>query len=101
MKDNEDVFSRILTNKIVFIGNVENDIKRIEKLKLKTEWFFINIYKDKNTIDLSACINYMNTNKKDIVCFVLTSVYDKIREKFIEHGLLENIDFFMVNRLYI
>ena len=90
----------IMQKNVVVFGNAKTDIEKIKQININKQIIFINIYNNQ-TINLNICMDYMkeHTDKNNIYLMMISSVYDQIKNIFIQHGYKEDDDFINANNL--
>lgn len=90
----------IMQKNVVVFGNAKTDIEKIKQININKQIIFINIYNNQ-TINLNICMDYMkeHTDKNNIYLMMIPSVYDQVKNIFIQHGYKEDDDFINANNL--
>lgn len=90
----------IMQKNVVVFGNAKTDIEKIKQININKQIIFINIYNNQ-TINLNICMDYMkeHTDKNNIYLMMISSVYDQVKNIFIQDGYKEDDDFINANNL--
>lgn len=88
------IINLVRGRKLIFCGNKESDIIRIKNSNFKVDGsVFINIFYDKNTINLGQCLSYIVEHKEERPLLLVMSLYSVIHSILSQKGYRENTDY--------